>query len=168
MSSQSYTYWQYIQSPIGNLRICADDGHILAVEFGSKGQYSNSTPLTEKCAIQLDAYFNNELEEFDLPLDPQGTAFQKKIWDSLLAISYGTCTSYGEIAKQLGDPGASRAVGTANGANPIPIIIPCHRVIGQSGKLVGYAGGLKIKKWLLEHEGYYKQLDLFGRRPING
>ncbi len=102
---------------------------------------------------QLQAYFSGQRTTFDLPLTPHGTAFQKQVWQALLAIPYGQTTSYGAIAKQLGKPNASRAVGAANGQNPIPVVIPCHRVIGANGKLTGYAGGLAIKEALLTLEG---------------
>jgi methylated-DNA-[protein]-cysteine S-methyltransferase len=102
---------------------------------------------------QLRAYFAGELRTFELPLAPHGTPFQRRVWDALLAIPYGTTTTYGRLAQQLGDPRAVRAVGLANGRNPIPIIIPCHRVIGANGSLIGYGGGLERKQWLLEREG---------------
>lgn len=102
---------------------------------------------------QLEAYFKGELQEFDLPLNPEGSEFQLKVWKELLKIPYGTTITYGVLAKRLGDPKASRAVGLANGKNPIWIIIPCHRVIGANGKLTGYAGGLDVKLRLLQLEG---------------
>lgn len=107
---------------------------------------------------QLKAYFAGELEEFDLPLAPEGTAFQLKVWENLCDIPFGETISYGELARRIGNPNASRAVGLANGSNPIPIIIPCHRVIGSNGKLTGYGGGLPIKEKLLALER--KQLTL--------
>ena len=101
---------------------------------------------------QLDAYFAGELTEFDVPLAPDGTDFQKRVWTVLSTIPYGTTLTYGEVAKRIGQPNASRAVGAANGQNPISIIVPCHRVIGSSGKLVGFGGGVPAKQSLLEHE----------------
>ena len=101
---------------------------------------------------QLRAYFAGELENFDLPLAPQGTPFQLSVWNRLCEIPYGETISYGELARRLGNPNASRAVGLANGSNPIPIVIPCHRVIGSNGKLTGYGGGLPIKEKLLALE----------------
>ena len=101
---------------------------------------------------QLDAYFAGELETFDLDLDPHGTPFQQRVWDELTRIPYGETISYSELAHRLGDPKLVRAVGLANGRNPISIVIPCHRVIGADGSLVGYGGGLERKRWLLEHE----------------
>lgn len=101
---------------------------------------------------QLHGYFSGELESFDLELSPQGTPFQQRVWKELLKIPYGETISYGELARRIGNPNASRAVGLANGSNPIPIIIPCHRVIGSNGKLTGYGGGLPIKERLLALE----------------
>jgi O-6-methylguanine DNA methyltransferase len=106
----------------------------------------------EEAARQLRAYFAGEAREFNLPLDMQGTEFQKRVWRELLAIPYGETRGYGEIAAAMGAPKAVRAVGAANGANPIPIVVPCHRVIGAAGKLVGYGGGLALKRRLLELE----------------
>lgn len=106
----------------------------------------------EAAALQLDAYFAGGLRRFDVPLDMQGTAFQRRVWEQLTAISYGETWSYGEVAAAIGVPSASRAVGHANGSNPVSIIVPCHRVIGSSGRLVGYGGGLDRKRALLELE----------------
>ena len=114
---------------------------------------------------QLDAYFAGDLREFDLPLAAQGTPFQREVWDALREIPYGTTTSYGAIARRLGRPvGAARAVGACNGRNPIGLVVPCHRVIGASGGIVGYAGGLDRKRWLLAHEARVAggELTLFG------
>ena len=102
---------------------------------------------------QLDGYFAGELQTFSLPYRLEGTAFQRSVWQALAAIPFGTVKSYGDIAKEIGQPGAARAVGLANNANPLPIIIPCHRVIGADGSLVGFGGGLDLKIWLLAHEG---------------
>ncbi len=104
---------------------------------------------------QLDEYFQGDRINFSLPLSPDGTEFQQQVWQALLEIPYGHTTSYGDIAKMINRPTAARAVGTANGANPIPIIIPCHRVIGSTGKLTGFGGGISTKKWLLAHEKKY-------------
>lgn len=108
--------------------------------------------MLARAAAQLAAYFAGERRDFDLPLAPQGTPFQQRVWDALLAIPYGAVRSYGDVARAIGRPAASRAVGAANGRNPIAIIVPCHRVIGASGQLTGYGGGLPTKRWLLEHE----------------
>jgi methylated-DNA-[protein]-cysteine S-methyltransferase len=110
------------------------------------------TPVLKTAREQLRQYFAGELTEFTIPLNMQGTEFQKRVWTLLCEIPHGATWSYGEMAKRLGNPGASRAVGLANGQNPISIIVPCHRVIGSDGSLTGYGGGLPRKKWLLEHE----------------
>ena len=107
---------------------------------------------------QLEEYFAGERTRFDLRLDPHGTPFQKRVWKALLGVGFGRTASYGEIAREIGRPEASRAVGAANGKNPIAIIVPCHRIIGSSGALVGYAGGLPRKKWLLAHESHQRRL----------
>jgi len=162
MSNLSYTQ---IESPLGPLLLAADDVGLREILFvngrhKAKPQPSwtdNAAPL--KPAIrQLRAYFAGELEKFDLPLAPEGTPFQCEVWHRLSEIPYGETISYGELARRIGNPKASRAVGLANGSNPIPIIIPCHRVIGSNGKLTGYGGGLPIKEKLLALER--KQLTL--------
>ncbi|MEO6510846.1 MAG: methylated-DNA--[protein]-cysteine S-methyltransferase, partial [Nocardioides sp.] len=148
--------------PIGDLRIVASDVGILAIEFSPFrgledgrpiGNRDDDHPLLRKAVDQLTAYFARELTVFDLPLTPRGTEFQVKVWDQLAKIPYGETASYGEIAGRLGmTNAASRAVGLANGRNPIPIVVPCHRVIGANGTLTGYAGGLERKQQLLELE----------------
>lgn len=162
MTSTSYCE---IDSPIGSLLLVADDSGLLQVNF-CKGRYpatpdaswvENPKPLKEPIG-QLKAYFAGTLQEFDLPLSPRGTKFQLGVWKSLCAIPYGETISYGELARRIGNPNASRAVGLANGSNPIPIIIPCHRVIGSNGKLTGYGGGLPIKEKLLALERRQLQL----------
>jgi len=149
----SNVYLDYYESPIGLAEIkCSDKGirSVKVVEL--KEHATNPNAIVLEVKNQLDDYFKGRIKEFDLPLDAIGTDFQKKVWKALLTIPYGVTTSYGEIAKLIGKPTASRAVGAANGKNPIWIIVPCHRVIGASGKLTGYAGGLDRKKWLLEKE----------------
>jgi methylated-DNA-[protein]-cysteine S-methyltransferase len=111
--------------------------------------------------MQLEEYFHGARQDFDLKLDLSGSPFQLKAWQQLLKIPYGTTVSYLELARRMGDEKALRAVGGANGHNPVSVIVPCHRVIGANGKLVGYRGGLKRKKWLLEHEHAFAQRDLF-------
>jgi len=115
----------------------------------------------DKVVTQLGEYFDGKRQDFDLDLAPEGTAFQQSVWRALTTIGYAKTCSYGDIAKQLGKPSASRAVGAANGANPISIVIPCHRVIGATGKLTGFAGGLATKQWLLSHERGEQQLFAF-------
>jgi len=148
-----------IESPVGPLLLAADDAGLRQILF-VKGRTparpdpswtDNRAPLQETIR-QLHSYFAGELEEFDLPLAPEGTAFQLKVWQRLCDIPYGDTISYGELARRLDNPNASRAVGLANGSNPIPIVIPCHRVIGSNGKLTGYGGGLPIKEKLLALE----------------
>jgi methylated-DNA-[protein]-cysteine S-methyltransferase len=150
--------WTVMESPIGPLRLVEHNGAITAIEFSPfrdadgrpRGARDDGTPLLVETARQLAAYFDRDLKEFDLPLAPQGSAFQQRVWNALLDIGWGETASYGEIAHRLGmTNAASRAVGLANGRNPIPIVIPCHRVIGANGTLTGYAGGLDRKQLLL-------------------
>ncbi len=150
-----------MDSPIGDLRIVERDGAITAIEFSPfrdhdgrpRGSRQDDHPVLAEAVAQLRAYFARDLKEFDLPLAPVGSAFQQAVWDQLVLIEYGETASYGEIAHRLGRTNAaSRAVGLANGSNPIPIVIPCHRVIGANGTLTGYAGGIERKQTLLELE----------------
>ena len=153
--------WTVMSSPIGDLRIVEHDDAITAIEFSPfrdhdgrpRGDRDDTHPVLVECARQLRAYFERDLKEFDLPLNPAGSDFQKSVWGQLLEIGYGDTASYGEVAKRLGKSNAaSRAVGLANGSNPIPIVIPCHRIIGANGTLTGYAGGVERKQTLLELE----------------
>ena len=140
-----------------NLRLVATASGIRAIEFDPwpdlEGQRNDGNPLLVEAALQLRAYFAGALREFSLPLDIEGTDFQKRVWGQVAAIPYGETRSYLQIAQALGSSQAVRAVGAANGANPVPIVVPCHRVIGAKGKLVGYGGGLAMKKRLLGLEG---------------
>ena len=122
---------------------------------------SNPAPHLTEAIEQLEQYFEGERKDFNLKLNPQGTEFQKKVWQALQTVPFGKTASYMELSKQLGDPLAIRAVAAANGKNPLWIIVPCHRIIGSDGSLTGYAGGLWRKKWLLEHEQQEKQISLF-------
>lgn len=153
--------WTVMPSPIGDLRIVEQGGAITAVEFSPfrdgdgrvRGERGDDQPVLVEAVAQLRAYFDRELKEFDLPLAPVGSDFQQSVWQQLQEIGYGETASYGEIARRLGKTNAaSRAVGLANGSNPIPVVIPCHRVIGANGSLTGYAGGLERKQLLLEIE----------------
>ena len=153
--------WTVMESPVGPLRLVEHNGAITAIEFSPfrdadgrpRGDRDDDNPLLVEAARQLGAYFDRDLKEFDLPLAPAGSDFQKSVWAQLLLIGYGDTASYGEIAKRLGRTNAaSRAVGLANGSNPIPIVIPCHRVIGADGSLTGYGGGLWRKRLLLDLE----------------
>ena len=152
----SYTY---LSSPVGSLLLAADNAVLCEITFPKNGSPASPKPGWIEDAStftdpirQLRAYFAGELEAFDLPLAPQGTPFQQHVWKELLNIPYGDTISYGELARRIRNPNASRAVGLANGSNPIPIVIPCHRVIGSNGKLTGYGGGLPIKEKLLALE----------------
>ncbi|MCK9257654.1 MAG: methylated-DNA--[protein]-cysteine S-methyltransferase [Sulfurospirillaceae bacterium] len=140
-------------SPIGPLTIYENEGFIVRVDF-SENKTTSKSPLILECKKQLDEYFQKKRKEFDLPLKPQGTKFQTDVWNTLCSIPYGECVSYKDVATMINNPKAVRAVGGANNKNPIAIIIPCHRVIGSDGKLVGYGGGIDIKINLLELEGY--------------
>ena len=148
------TYFQY-DFPVGLYYIAEADGAITDIStFPIEGAAKNETPLISRAAQMLWEYFNGGRKSFDgLPLRAEGTVFQKKVWDALLTIPYGETRSYKEQAAIVGNEKACRAVGTANGKNPISIIIPCHRVIGADGTLTGYGGGIHIKKALLELEG---------------
>jgi methylated-DNA-[protein]-cysteine S-methyltransferase len=152
-------YYSHLKSPIGTLLLSGNETGLRELNFPKKGglakpqaDWQEDSSALREPVRQLRAYFAGELENFDLLLAPDGTPFQQKVWDELLDIPYGKTISYGELAKRIGNPNASRAVGLANGSNPIPIIIPCHRVIGSNGKLTGYGGGLPIKEKLLALE----------------
>jgi len=138
--------------PTGEIWIAEEKGSICEVYREKIEAEISETPLIKKTAAQLEEYFAGKRKAFDLPLNPQGTEFQKKVWKALQEIPYGKTVSYKDIAEKIGSPKASRAVGGANNKNPISIIIPCHRVIGANGALVGYAGGLDMKRELLELE----------------
>jgi methylated-DNA-[protein]-cysteine S-methyltransferase len=161
-----------IASPVGDLVLTATETGLTGVYFPTSRKQPFSLrrvsphPLTpspvgrggtndllNRVEAQLNEYFAGSRTTFDLPLEPTGTDFQLSVWELLRRIPYGVTTSYGELARRLGDPKASRAVGAANGANPIPIIVPCHRVVGSKGELTGFGGGIERKRWLLEHEG---------------
>lgn len=152
-----------INSPLGVTKIVGDEDGITSVTvLNSEEKITNIIPVElEDCTIQLNEYFEGKRKNFDLKINPQGTEFQKKVWQQLELIPFGKTLSYLELSKQLGDTKAIRAVANANGKNPIWIIIPCHRVIGSDGSLTGYAGGLHKKQWLLNHESPYKQQTLF-------
>ncbi len=152
-------FYTQLGSPIGTLLLVSEDSRLSQITFAKDGrpavpktEWQEDAAALSETIRQLRAYFAGQLETFDLPLAPEGTPFQQKVWGELLKIPYGNTTSYGELAKRIGNPQASRAVGLANGSNPIPIVIPCHRVIGSNGKLTGYGGGLPIKEKLLALE----------------
>jgi methylated-DNA-[protein]-cysteine S-methyltransferase len=155
-------------SPVGELTLAATDRGLAAVYFErhkyghAADERSRWTPddgganlasrTLASAREQLTAYFDGRLREFDLPLDPTGSDFQRQVWAQLRRIPFGTTVSYGELARRVGDSGKARAVGAANGRNPISIVVPCHRVIGANGSLTGFGGGIERKRWLLAHE----------------
>jgi methylated-DNA-[protein]-cysteine S-methyltransferase len=154
----------YYSSPIGTLEIKGNEDGLFSLLFVEEEPTIKIHDSIKEVAYQLDEYFTGIRKEFGLKLNPQGTEFQKRVWNELTAVSFGKTCSYLDISKQLGDENATRAVGNANGKNPIAIIIPCHRVIGSNGKLTGYAGGMWRKDWLLKHETgvvFGKQIELF-------
>jgi methylated-DNA-[protein]-cysteine S-methyltransferase len=153
----------YYVSPVGNLLIESEDGKICTVNFVKDSRHEeNYTSVIDQCIFELDEYFYKGRKFFTVELNPRGTEFQKKVWNELLTIPYGRTISYEALAIRLGNIKSIRAVGLANGQNSIAIIIPCHRVIGKGGTLVGYGGGIENKEWLLNHEGaILKQLTLF-------
>ncbi len=157
-------FYTHIASPIGPLLLQTDGtaltGLTMDVPSGPPPAWdagredADAGPLP-RAAQQLAEYFAGQRRDFDLPLRLEGTAFQRQVWQRLLEIRFGEILSYGELARRIGNPKASRAVGLANGRNPIAILVPCHRVIGADGTLTGYGGGLERKRWLLAHEGRY-------------
>ncbi len=153
----------YYKTPIGTAKIVGDEIGISAVTVVDDAiETSAEVPLIlQDCVQQLDEYFNGTRKQFDLKLNPQGTDFQKRVWAALLLVPFGKTRTYLEQSKLLGDLKAVRAVASANGKNPIWIIIPCHRIIGSDGSLTGYAGGIWRKKWILEHESPSIQQSLF-------
>lgn len=153
----------YINSPLGITRITGDENGVAEISVRNEEQQPTAKiPKALKEAVkQLNEYFNGQRTEFTFKLNPQGTEFQQKVWQELLNIPFGKTVSYMDITKKLGDVKAIRAVASANGKNPLWIVVPCHRVIGTDGSLTGYAGGLWRKKWLLEHETPSMQQSLF-------
>jgi methylated-DNA-[protein]-cysteine S-methyltransferase len=155
-----------IESPIGRLLLTSDGTALTGLfmepslewqSIGGRAGHSTAWPLPE-AVRQLEEYFAGARRAFDVPLRPQGTAFQRRVWDALSEIPYGSTSSYGELARRIDNPGAARAVGLANNRNPISVVIPCHRVIGADGSLTGYGGGLERKRWLLAHEASHQGL----------
>lgn len=142
-----------VDSPIGPLTIAESDGEIVALSFGEGQPAGVCTEILHEAERQLHQYFAGERQAFDLPVRPAGTPFQRSVWQALAEIPFGETRTYAEIARRIGRPKACRAVGMANHVNPIPVIIPCHRVIGADGSMTGYAGGLDVKRRLLALEG---------------
>lgn len=167
----------HMESPIGWIEIFGSDNFIHAIHFvddclrranGSSrlaARKVNPTDILEECKLQLEEYFKGVRTSFDFPYEAEGTEFQKKVWDHVLRIPFGETKSYGDVAREIGNKNIMRAVGMANGKNPLSIVIPCHRVLGANNKLVGYGGGLERKDWLLKHEmkvsGIEHQMDIF-------
>jgi methylated-DNA-[protein]-cysteine S-methyltransferase len=159
--------YKFIQSPVGKLKLMASNEGLVAIlwenDKPSRVRFPDPVedaghPLLKKTEQQLEEYFAAKRKAFSIPLEMRGTKFQKDVWHALLAIPFGETRSYGELAKQLGNPNATRAVGAANGRNPLSIVVPCHRVIGASGKLTGFGGGLHVKAQLLGLEGSHRSL----------
>lgn len=158
-------YTQMIEAPFGPLHCAVNEaGEVVSIHFvASRAPRATADEVVnprklEPLARQLREFFDGSRTEFDLPLAPKGTEFQKMVWTELRRIPYGSTKSYKEIALLIGRPEAMRAVGSANGSNPIPIVVPCHRVIGADGSLTGFGGGLPVKRWLLEHEAGFARL----------
>jgi methylated-DNA-[protein]-cysteine S-methyltransferase len=151
--------WWVAPTPVGHLLVVGDPEwlHFVCLpdsfeEMGMDPDRRGAPDAVDEAVRQIDAYFAHELRQFSLPLQPSGTDFQRRVWFALADIGYGETQSYRQLAERVGNPKACRAVGLANGRNPIPLILPCHRVIGSNGSLTGYGGGLDLKRWLLEHE----------------
>lgn len=149
-----------VPSPVDDLTLVADDDGLVAVLWADEhrglipgvGPETPTDPVLAAAAAQLGEYFAGARRSFDLPLAPRGEAFAQRVWGLLREIPFGATCSYGDLARELGQPGAAQAVGAANGANPLAIVVPCHRVVGSDGALTGFAGGLRRKRWLLAHE----------------
>ena len=146
---------RHIETPIGRLKLCADGDGLCSLRFASTGEEMDAAPLLLQAERELEEYFAGRRTAFSVPLSMHGSPFQMAVWAALCAIPYGKTRSYGELARRIGRPGACRAVGMANHVNPLPILVPCHRVLGADGRLTGYAGGLDVKKYLLELEGVH-------------
>ncbi len=152
-------YYSHYDSPVGQLLLVGDTQNIHRIDFpinrrpvGADSTWERNDATFRTLREELDAYFKGTLKNFSVSVAPEGTTFQKTVWNALMQIEYGEKCTYADIAKSIGKPTASRAVGSANGSNPISIVVPCHRVIGTNGTLTGYAGGLNTKHWLLSHE----------------
>jgi methylated-DNA-[protein]-cysteine S-methyltransferase len=158
MTNPQPIHARLLATPIGTLRLVSDGESLIGIEFEGRygsgaGVLAGSDPALDACARQLSEYFAGSRRSFDLPMAPVGTVFQRSVWAALAAIPYGELHSYRDIARAIGRPAATRAVGAANGRNPLPIVVPCHRVVGSDGSLTGFAGGLEIKRQLLQLEG---------------
>lgn len=153
----------FLETPVGMVVVEGDEKGISSIRISAEERTTseNIPPELQKAILQLKEYFYEGRKNFDFKLNPQGTDFQKKVWQNLQEIPFGKTISYLDLAKRLGDPKVIRAAASANGKNPLWVVVPCHRVIGSNGSLVGYAGGLPMKKWLLSHESSWRQESLF-------
>ena len=156
----------FYDSPVGPMTLVQEGEVLTRLDFNTPSQAEETTPLLLEARRQLQEYFAGERKAFALPLAPAGTAFQKKVWAALREIPWGETRSYGDIARAIGKPTASRAVGMANGRNPLPIFIPCHRVIGTNGSITGYSGGLEKKRFLLRLEGIFQWKENRSEKPL--
>jgi methylated-DNA-[protein]-cysteine S-methyltransferase len=154
--------YTYIDSPIGTLLVTRDEDGVTGLDLPRaryprpiRDDWERDDAAFDDVRTQLGGYFAGTRQQFDLPLNARGNVFQRAVWQALTEIPYGETTSYGKIAASIGHPDGARAVGVANGQNPLPIIVPCHRVIGADGSLTGYGGGLPAKRWLLDHEAHH-------------
>ena len=162
MSTEETFHTAIYKSPLGPMRMTASEHGLVSLHFDATENEATATnPTLDNCRMQLDEYFAGKRKVFDLSYALRGTEFQVQVWKELLNVPFGETVSYLHIAQAVGDPKSTRAVGNANGKNPVPVIIPCHRVIGSSGNLVGYSGGMHRKKWLLEFERNLTVPDLF-------
>ena len=148
MSTRSFS----VESPVTNLAVTTTDGAVTRIRFGKKARRPAETRFERQVAQQLSEYLAGRRDEFTFPTEPEGTDFDRSVWDQLARIPYGETRTYGQVARAIGKPKAARAVGTANGRNPIPIVVPCHRVVAGGGKLGGFGGGLSLKRKLLQLE----------------
>ena len=172
-ANQSETlHYDFLDTPIGPLVLAGDDDALTHLLLPKNGKPAHVAPEWQRAPArlrevraQLAAYFAGKLLTFDVPIAPRGTPFQRVVWDELQRIPYGDTISYADLARRIEKPNAMRAVGAANGANPISLIVPCHRVIGADGTLTGYGGGLPAKRWLLDHERRYAPAPLLELRP---
>lgn len=161
---EKFLNYTMVETPIGEILVAGDDDAIHVIHFAPAEPHDDWTrndASLKYASVQLRSYFAGKRRDFDFPLSPRGTEFQLAVWNALREIPYGETTTYGTLAKTIGRPDAVRAVGAANGANPIPIVIPCHRVIGSTGSLTGFGGGLPVKRWLLDHEARVAGVRLF-------
>ncbi len=158
--SEHITYYAYLDSPIGQILVAGDGDAVSCISFTTghlvrqpDPEWVDDAAPLRAATEQLEQYFAGERRRFDLRLAMEGTVFQKRAWEVLLTIPYGEAWSYGQVAEALGSPGSARAVGRANATNPLPLVVPCHRVVGADGTLTGFGGGLSAKQWLLRFEG---------------